>query len=151
MEWTKEQYNKQYETWVPWIEDMYLRYFTKDNKASYTTRENLNQTKVTGVSQVDTLQDGVNNLVAGQVGQGGLAQPVGDMASREGMNRVERNGKDNKGSYIPDAAAQNVPGAKQADGVVAGVAQGAGQAAGGVQEGLKSVGGGLFGIGGGKK
>jgi len=38
MEWTKEQYNKQYEAWVPWVEDLYLRYFTKDNKASYSTR-----------------------------------------------------------------------------------------------------------------
>lgn len=38
MEWTKEQYNKQYDIWVPWLEDLYLRYFTRDNKASYTTR-----------------------------------------------------------------------------------------------------------------
>jgi hypothetical protein len=38
MEWTKEQYNKQYEKWVPWLEDMYLHYFTKDNKASYTAK-----------------------------------------------------------------------------------------------------------------
>lgn len=38
MEWTKEQYNKQYEKWVPWLEEIYLRYFTKDNKASYTAR-----------------------------------------------------------------------------------------------------------------
>jgi hypothetical protein len=38
MEWAKEQYNKQYDTWVPWLEDLYLRYFTRDNKASYTTR-----------------------------------------------------------------------------------------------------------------
>jgi hypothetical protein len=38
MDWTKEQYNKQYEKWVPWLEDMYLHYFTKDNKASYTAK-----------------------------------------------------------------------------------------------------------------
>ena len=38
MEWTKRQYNDQYEKWVPWLEDLYLRYFTKDNKASYATR-----------------------------------------------------------------------------------------------------------------
>jgi hypothetical protein len=38
MEWTKDQYNKQYEKWVPWLEDMYLYYFTKDNKASYTAK-----------------------------------------------------------------------------------------------------------------
>jgi hypothetical protein len=38
MEWAKAQYNKQYDIWVPWLEDLYLRYFTRDNKASYTTR-----------------------------------------------------------------------------------------------------------------
>lgn len=38
MEWAKDQYNKQYEQWVPWLEDLYLRYFTKDNKASYTAK-----------------------------------------------------------------------------------------------------------------
>lgn len=38
MEWAKEQYHKQYDKWVPWLEDLYLRYFTRDNKASYTTR-----------------------------------------------------------------------------------------------------------------
>lgn len=43
----------------------------------------------------------MNNLVSGQVGQGGLLQPVGDMLSREGVNRAERQGKDDKGSYLP--------------------------------------------------
>lgn len=38
MEWTKQQYNKQYENWVPWIEDKYLQYFGNDNKASYATK-----------------------------------------------------------------------------------------------------------------
>jgi hypothetical protein len=38
MEWAKDQYNRQYERWVPWLEELYLRYFTRDNKASYTTR-----------------------------------------------------------------------------------------------------------------
>jgi hypothetical protein len=38
LEWMKAQYNRQYELWVPWLEDLYLKYFTKDNKASYTTR-----------------------------------------------------------------------------------------------------------------
>ncbi|KAJ4362070.1 hypothetical protein N0V83_011012 [Neocucurbitaria cava] len=85
-----EYYNQKYETWMPWIEDQYLRWFTKDNKASYATKQNLDKTKVTGVSQVDTLQDGVNGLVSGQVGKGGLAQPVGDAFSKEGINRAER-------------------------------------------------------------
>ena len=38
MEWSKKTYNEQYEKWVPWVEDLYLRYFTKDNKTSYATR-----------------------------------------------------------------------------------------------------------------
>lgn len=38
MEWTKKTYNEQYEKWVPWVEDLYLRWFTKDNKASYSTK-----------------------------------------------------------------------------------------------------------------
>jgi len=156
MEWAKEQYNKQYENWVPWLEDLYLRYFTKDNKASYTAKRNLpigpslnptdtpaeelDKTKVTGISQVDTLQDGVNGLVAGQVGQGGMAQPVGDMASREGMTRAERQGKDDSGGYLPGAAGP-------VNDVVGGVASGGQKVAGGVQSGLQGAGG-LLGIGG---
>ena len=88
---------------MPWIEDKYLAWFTKDNKASYATKDSLGKTKVTGVDQVDNLQDGVNNLAAGQVGKGGLLQPVGDMASKEGVNRAERQGKDDSGSYAPGA------------------------------------------------
>ena len=38
MESVKKTYNNQYEKWMPWIEDMYLYYFTKDNKASYATK-----------------------------------------------------------------------------------------------------------------
>ena len=38
MEWTRQTYNSQYDKWVPWAEDMYLRYFTSDNKASYATK-----------------------------------------------------------------------------------------------------------------
>jgi hypothetical protein len=33
-----EYYNQKYETWMPWIEDKYLSWFTKDNKASYATK-----------------------------------------------------------------------------------------------------------------
>lgn len=40
-------------------------------------------------------------MVGQQVGKGGLLQPVGDMASKEGINRAERGGKDEKGSFIP--------------------------------------------------
>ncbi|KAK8110708.1 uncharacterized protein PG998_007165 [Apiospora kogelbergensis] len=109
MEWAKQKYNEQYESWMPWIEDYFLKWFTKDNKASYATKEQLGKTKVTGVEQVDTLQDGVHNLVAGQVGQGGLLQPVGDLVSKEGANRAERQGKDEKGSYLPTSLPK-VPG-----------------------------------------
>lgn len=37
-EWIKQGYHKQYENWMPWIEDLYLRWFTNDNKASYATK-----------------------------------------------------------------------------------------------------------------
>lgn len=37
-EWVKDAYNNQYEKWMPWIEDKYLEWFGKDNKASYVTK-----------------------------------------------------------------------------------------------------------------
>lgn len=37
-EYGSEVYNAQYERWMPWIEDLYLRWFTRDNKASYATK-----------------------------------------------------------------------------------------------------------------
>ncbi|KAI9152229.1 hypothetical protein HJFPF1_09456 [Paramyrothecium foliicola] len=168
MEWTKKNYPEQYDKWVPWMEDMYLRWFTKDNKVSYTTKrkklphlyyntlmmtnnsaENLDKTKVTGVEQVDNLQDGVNNLVAGQVGKGGLLQPIGDLASKEGVNRAERQGKDDEGGYVPTS----VPGAGAMNTTAGSVADGGKAVAGKTTDGLKGAGsyvGGMFG-GGGKK
>ncbi|KAK4228135.1 hypothetical protein QBC38DRAFT_362534 [Podospora fimiseda] len=140
MDWAKDQYNKQYEKWVPWLEDMYLYYFTKDNKTSYATRQNLDKTKFTGVKQVDNLQDGVHNLVAGQVGQDGLGRPVGDLVSKEGVNRVERKGKDDEGGYLPAAGG---PVSKGGDAVLGGVVEGVGAAG----EGVKKAGGWL-GLGG---
>lgn len=38
MDYSKQVYNKQYEKWMPWVEDQYLYYFGKDNKASYATK-----------------------------------------------------------------------------------------------------------------
>lgn len=38
LEWVKEGYHNQYENWMPWIEDQYLKWFTNDNKASYATK-----------------------------------------------------------------------------------------------------------------
>jgi hypothetical protein len=178
-----EYYNQKYETWMPWIEDQYLKWFTKDNKASYATKrsssllhiprlspsihptsssphpltpsqENLDKTKVTGVSQVDNLQDGVNGLVSGQVGKGGLAQPIGDAFSKEGINRAERGGKDDSGKPIEGQGPLGGYGQSAAEGVkgsvgsVAGGAQSAGQ---GVVGGAKNAGGWVGGMFGGKK
>ncbi|KAK7702593.1 hypothetical protein SLS64_009556 [Diaporthe eres] len=138
----KQVYNEQYERWMPWIEDFYLRWFTRDNKTSYATKDTLDKSKVTGVKQVDQLQDGVNNLVAGQFGQDGLLKPVGDAVSKEGVNRAERQGKDDSGSYAPGPAGS----------VVNPIAQGGQKVGGGLVDGGKAAGGyvgGLF--GGGKK
>jgi hypothetical protein len=146
MEWAKKNYPDTYDRYVPWLEDMYLRWFTKDNKVSYTAKQNLDKTKVTGVKQVDTLQDGVNGLVSGQVGQGGLFQPVGDLASKEGVNRAERQGKDDDGGYVPSG----VPGAGAMNATAGGVADGGKAVAGKTTEGIKGAGGyvgGLFGGG----
>ena len=43
----------------------------------------------------------MNNTIGSQIGKGGLLQPIGDMASKEGVNRAERGGKDEKGETIP--------------------------------------------------
>ncbi|KPM36559.1 hypothetical protein AK830_g10018 [Neonectria ditissima] len=148
MEWTKKTYNEQYENWVPWLEDVYLRWFTKDNKTSYATKDTLDKSKVTGIEQVDTLQDGVHNLAAGQVGQGGLLQPAGDMFSKEGINRSERQGKDDNGGYAPS----QLPGASVANETANTVVEGGKGVAGKSTEGLKAVGGSLGGVfGGGNK
>ena len=40
-EWVKQGYHNQKENWMPWIEDVYLRWFSKDNKASYATKSKL--------------------------------------------------------------------------------------------------------------
>ena len=37
-EWITEGYHNQYENWMPWIEDKYLSWFTKDNKTSYAAK-----------------------------------------------------------------------------------------------------------------
>ncbi|KAK5173925.1 uncharacterized protein LTR77_002606 [Saxophila tyrrhenica] len=127
-EWVMQGYQNKKENWMPWIEDMYLSWFTSDNKASYATKDAMDKSKVTGVDQVDTLQDGVNNTVAGQVGQGGLLQPVGDAVSQEGVNRAERGGKDDSGSYagslgsgVSSAGGSVMSGAKSAGGYVGGM------------------------------
>lgn len=91
----------------------------------------MDKTKVTGIDQVDTLQDSVNHTVSSQVGQGGLLQPVGDVASKEGINRAERGGKDDSGSYLgsagnalSSAGGSVMGGAKSAGGYVGGMFSG---------------------------
>ena len=37
-EWVKQGLYNSKENWMPWIEDQYLRWFTRDNKASYATK-----------------------------------------------------------------------------------------------------------------
>jgi len=141
-EWGSRNYSEQKEKWGPWLEDQYLRFFGKDNKASYVTKQQLDKSKVTGISQIDNLQDGVNNLAAGQVGKGGLLQPVGDWASKEGVDRAERGGKDDKGNWAPG------PASKIANPVAENVKGGAGK----VMDGAKGAGGYVSGLwGGGKK
>lgn len=105
---------------------------------------------MTGISQVDNLQDGVNNLVGGQVGKEGLLAPVGDAASKEGVNRAERGGKDEQGTYGGAAASVTDPVAKNAKGAGEGLVGGAQSAGGTAADGAKGVGGyvgGLFGGG----
>lgn len=96
----------------------------------------------------------MNNLAAGQVGKGGLAQPVGDLVSKEGVNRTERGGKDDDGGYAPGPAASVVdPVAGGAKDAGAKVAEGASEGGNKVVEGAKGAGGyfgGWFGGRGGK-
>ncbi|KAJ5637768.1 hypothetical protein N7490_007647 [Penicillium lividum] len=137
-EWLRNAYNNGYERWMPWIEDLYLRWFGKgDNKASYATKDSLSKTKITGVNQADQLQDDVNNLVGNQIGDKGLLKPVGQFVSKEGINRAERNGKEEDGSYGGSAIMDT--GAKGVNSIGSGVAQGAESAKNLTSGGLASV------------
>jgi hypothetical protein len=108
---------------------------------AYVT-ENLDKTKVTGISPIDKAQDGVNGLVSGQVGQGGLAQPLGDAVSKQGINRAERGGKDEHGKSVESQGPLGGYGASATEGVKSG----AGSVAGGVK-GAGGYVGGMFGGG----
>ena len=111
----------------------------------------LDKTKVTGISQVDKLQDGVNNLVGDQVGKDGLLAPVGNTFSKEGINRAERGGKDDSGSYGGAAASVTDPAIENAKGAGGGLAGGAQTAGGTVTDGAKGAAGYVGGFFGGKK
>jgi len=151
-EWAKRTYGEKWEQWMPWIEDQYLSWFGKDNKASYATKDTLNKTKVTGIDQVDKVQDDVNNLVAGQVGKGGLLQPLGDLAGKEGINRMERGGKDDKGKTAPGPLGDYTdPVTDKAKSAGSGLTNGASSAGESLTSGVKGAGGYIGSLWGGKK
>lgn len=85
----------------------------------------LSNTKVTGIDQVDKLQDDTANLVGNQIGDRGLLKPVGQFASKEGVNRAERNGKDESGSRTGPASGLLEKGKEGASSAGSGLAQGA--------------------------
>jgi hypothetical protein len=77
------------------------------------------------------------------MGQGGIAQPLGDAMSKEGINRAERGGKDENGKPIESQGPLGGYGQSAADGVKGGV--------GSVAGGAKSAGGYVGDMFGGKK
>jgi hypothetical protein len=90
--------------------------------------------------------------VSGQLGKAGLLRPVGDVVSKEGINRAERGGKDDKGTYGGPAASVTDPIVKKAQSAGQGITGAAQSASGTVTEGAKSAGGYMGGIlGSGKK
>lgn len=110
----------------------------------------MNKTKVTGIKQVDQIQDDVHNLVGNQLGENGLLAPVGNLISKEGINRAERGGKDDKGTYGGPMAGYTDPVAQNAQAVGGGLVNGAKGAGGGLVDGAKGAGGfvgGMFGGG----
>lgn len=62
--------------------------------------DKIKQTKITGNDNVDKLQDGVADLVGGQVGKNGIGAPAGDLVSKQGINRTERQGKGESGGIF---------------------------------------------------
>ncbi|KAL4988703.1 hypothetical protein BDW68DRAFT_88185 [Aspergillus falconensis] len=140
-QWVKEAYAEQYEKWMPWLEDQYLKWFGKgDNKASYVAKDNLSKTKITGNEQLNKLQDDTNNLVGNQLGEKGLLSPVGNLVSKEGINRAERRGKDENGSYggpLRGVTDPVIEGGKGVGSSVADGVRGVGSSIGGVLGGGK--------------
>ena len=56
----------------------------------YICIDKLKSTKITGDKNIDAIQDGVAEGVGGQFGKGGLLGGVGEITSKEGVNRAER-------------------------------------------------------------
>jgi hypothetical protein len=94
----------------------------------------------------------VNSLVGNQLGSNGLLAPIGNMVSKEGVNRAERGGKDDKGTYGGPVAGYSDPVLEKGQAAGQGVAGGAQKVGSGVLDGAKGAGGYLGGlVGGGKK
>ncbi|KAH2845256.1 hypothetical protein KXV85_010003 [Aspergillus fumigatus] len=140
-EWVKEAYNDRYEKWMPWLEEQYLKWFGKgDNKASYVAKDTLSKSKVTGIKQIDQVQDDVNNLAGNQLGDNGFLAPVGNMILKEGINRAERNGKDEDGSYNGPLGGVTDPVADWAKGAGQSVSSGAQTVGNSISGGFQSAG-----------
>jgi len=97
MEWTRKQYNSYYDSYMPWLEDKYLAYFG-ENKTSYTTKEQLRKTEITGDKNVDAVQEDVIEGVGGQLGKGGLGEGVGKLVSDKGFTTAETQKPPGEGS-----------------------------------------------------
>ncbi|KAI9776372.1 MAG: hypothetical protein M1835_005533 [Candelina submexicana] len=87
-EWVKKKYNDNYDYYMPWIEDKYLQWFG-ENKTSYSTKENLKKTEITGNKDINKIQDSVAEGVGNQFGKGGIGEGIGSTLSKEGFNRAE--------------------------------------------------------------
>jgi len=57
---------------------------------TYLFVEQLRKTEITGNKHVDAVQEGVVEGVGGQLGKGGLLNPVGEGVSDQGVTRAER-------------------------------------------------------------
>ena len=88
----------------------------------------------------------MNNLASNQLGKDGLFRPVGDLASKEGINRAERGGKDNSGTYGGPASNVVDPVASNAQSAGQGIAGGAQSAGDSVLTGAKGAGGYVSGV-----
>lgn len=87
------------------------------------------------------------------MGKGGLAQPIGDAVSKEGVNRAERGGKDENGnSSTGPLGGYGQSAMDSVKGAGSGLTGGAQSAGSGVTDGAKGAGGAVGGLlGGGKK
>lgn len=85
-------------------------------------------------------------MIGDQVGEDGILQPIGEFASKEGINRSERGGKDESGNYGGPVSAVSDPVIKGAQGAGESVAGGAQTVGSTATEGVKSAGGYVGGI-----